>query len=97
MIIRIVKMGFVPDQVDNFLDVFDQNKDKIRNFEGCTHLKLLRDTYNTSQFFTYSHWESEAHLNNYRNSSLFKEVWANTKNKFNQRPEAWSTDMIYPL
>ncbi|KAA1242603.1 putative quinol monooxygenase [Aquimarina sp. RZ0] len=97
MIIRIVKMGFIPEQIDAFLENFEQNKHKIRNFEGCTHLQLIRDTHQTNQFFTYSHWESEKHLNNYRNSSLFKGVWKNTKDKFNQKPEAWSTEKIANL
>ncbi len=94
MIERIVKMGFVPDQVDAFMEIFEQNKDKIRNFEGCSHVKLLRDINMPNQFFTYSHWESEEHLNNYRNSALFKGVWANTKSKFNQKPEAWSVHKV---
>lgn len=94
MITRIVKMGFVPEQIDDFLEVFEQNKHKIRGFEGCTHVELLRDIHQSNQFFTYSYWESEEHLNNYRNSSLFKGVWANTKNKFSQRPEAWSLNKV---
>jgi len=91
MIIRIVKMGFEPGQIKAFLEVFEDNKDKIKGFEGCTHVELLRDVQQSNQFFTYSHWESEKHLNNYRNSALFKGVWENTKSKFNQKPEAWST------
>ncbi|MEW7291580.1 putative quinol monooxygenase [Aquimarina sp. 2304DJ70-9] len=94
MIERIVKMGFVPDQIDAFIAIFEQNKDKIQNFEGCSHVKLLQDINQPNQFFTYSHWESEEHLNNYRNSALFKGVWANTKNKFNQKPEAWSVHKV---
>lgn len=90
MIIRIVKMGFIPEEIEAFLEMFEQKKDQIRNFEGCTHLQLLRDLHQEHQFFTYSHWVSEEHLNNYRNSSLFKGVWKNTKSKFNQKPEAWS-------
>ncbi len=87
-------MGFAPDQIDAFLENFEQHRDKIRNFEGCSHLSLLRDIHKTHQFFTYSYWESEVHLNNYRNSSLFKDVWSNTKNKFNQKPEAWSVEQV---
>ena len=94
MIIRIVKMGFVPEQIGAFLEIFQQNKDKIRNSKGCSHLKLIRDIHQTNQFFTYSHWESEEHLNNYRNSALFKEVWAHTKSKFCQKPEAWSVKEV---
>ncbi|MFC5044822.1 putative quinol monooxygenase [Aquimarina hainanensis] len=90
MIIRVVKMGFIPEEVEAFLNVFEKNKQHIRHFEGCSHLRLLRDKHTPNQFFTYSHWESETHLNNYRNSALFKEVWAQTKIKFNQKPEAWS-------
>ncbi|WP_062058846.1 putative quinol monooxygenase [Aquimarina longa] len=97
MILRIVKMGFIPDQIDAFLENFELHKDLIRNFEGCSHLKLLRDITHSNQFFTYSHWESEVHLNNYRNSTLFKEVWKNTKNKFNQKPEAWSVTEVSNL
>ncbi|RZS90579.1 putative quinol monooxygenase [Aquimarina brevivitae] len=95
MITRIVKMGFEPAKVDAFLAEFNAKKAMIRNFEGCHHLELLRDVQHPNQFFTYSYWESEAHLNNYRNSALFKEVWANTKIKFNQKPEAWSVQSLY--
>ncbi|WP_459211612.1 putative quinol monooxygenase [Aquimarina rhabdastrellae] len=94
MIIRIVKMGFVPEEIDNFLAVFDASKEKIRHFEGCTHLQLLRDEHHSHQFFTYSHWKSEEALNKYRHSALFKEVWAETKSKFNQKPEAWSVHEV---
>ncbi|MFZ0490789.1 MAG: antibiotic biosynthesis monooxygenase, partial [Salegentibacter sp.] len=37
----------------------------------------------------------EAALENYRNSELFKEVWAKTKVFFNDRPEAWSVDKVW--
>ena len=97
MIIRIVKMGFEPDTIDDFIEEFNAKKALIRNFEGCQHLQLLRDIHHPHQFFTYSYWESEEHLNNYRNSALFKDVWANTKSKFNQKPEAWSVNSLYDV
>ena len=50
MIIRIVKMGFIPEQIEAFLKNFEQHKDQIRNFEGCTHLQLLRDEHQNHQF-----------------------------------------------
>ena len=88
-------MGFDPEKVEDFIAEFNQKKGLIRNFKGCKHLQLLRDIHHPNQFFTYSYWESEADLNNYRNSSLFKDVWANTKSKFNQKPEAWSVNSLY--
>ena len=94
MFIRIVKMSFEADKVDTFLTIFNTNKEKIRNTNGCKLLALYRDKKTENQFFTYSHWETEQDLENYRNSKLFKEVWAKTKILFNDKPEAWSVDEI---
>lgn len=87
-------MSFQPEKIEEFLANFEQKKEKIRNFEGCHHLKLLRDKHNTNQFFTYSHWVNDAALQNYRDSELFKGVWAKTKVLFNDKPEAWSVEIL---
>ncbi len=97
MFVRIVKMGFDPDKIETFLQNFEKRKTKIRGFEGCMLLELYRDKNNTNQFFTYSYWTDEAALEKYRESSLFKEVWADTKIYFNQKPEAWSVDKIVSI
>ncbi len=97
MFTRIVKMSFEDSKVEEFLQNFNKNKEKIRNFEGCNKLKLLRDKNNPNTFFTYSYWESEANLEVYRNSELFKQVWAKTKVLFNNKPEAWSVDTVESL
>ena len=94
MIIRIVKMTFLPERVNEFLVVFTASKNKIRGFEGCSKLKLLKQTGLDNVYFTYSYWESEYHLNNYRNSELFKSTWAKTKILFSTAPEAYSMDAI---
>lgn len=83
-------MTFQKDQIDQFLNQFQTNKARIRAFEGCTHLELWRDTQNPCVFYTYSHWDSEAHLNLYRNSDLFKEIWGQTKILFAEKPLAFS-------
>lgn len=87
-------MSFEPAKIEEFLVNFETNKIKIRNFKGCQFLELYRDQNATNIFFTYSYWNSEADLNNYRHSTLFKSVWANTKPLFNAKPEAWSVDKI---
>ncbi|WP_037320603.1 putative quinol monooxygenase [Salegentibacter sp. Hel_I_6] len=94
MIHRIVKMEFDPTKVEEFLSNFEENKSKIRAFGGCYKLQLLRGKDNTNIFFTYSYWVDETSLENYRNSELFKDVWAKTKVLFNAKPEAWSTEII---
>ncbi len=97
MFVRIVKMSFEPSKVDDFLTFFDSKKDLIRNFDGCQFLELYRDKQHTNIFFTYSYWREEADLENYRNSDLFKTVWAITKLSFNGKPEAWSVDKLITL
>lgn len=97
MFVRIVKMSFKTESIPEFLRMFDKNKDLIRNFEGCRFLELYRDRANTNVFFTYSHWDHESDLENYRRSELFQGVWSNTKQYFNDKPEAWSVDKIASL
>ena len=97
MLTRIVKMSFEADNINEFLSNFEANKTKIRHFKGCCFLELYRDQNNTNIFFTYSYWNSEDDLNNYRNSDLFKGVWAKTKPLFNAKPEAWSVDKLVSL
>jgi len=97
MIKRIVKMEFRPEEVENFKQLFEKNKTKIRNFEGCSHLELWQDVNTPEIFMTYSFWKSEAHLNGYRTSALFKDVWSQTKIKFAQKPMAWSVEVLHQL
>lgn len=94
MFVRIVKMSFETSNIETFLQNFNNNKEKIRNFKGCRLLELYRDKKEPTLFFTYSYWETEQDLENYRNSDLFKTVWANTKILFNKKPEAWSVDKL---
>lgn len=97
MLIRIVKLSFHEEHVPAFLANFELMKEKIRNAPGNSFLELYQDQSNKALFFTYSIWESEADLNNYRNSELFNEVWSFTKKLFNNKPEAWSVDKLASL
>jgi len=97
MLVRIVKMSFHSEHIDEFLNNFNAKKEYIRNFEGCRFLELYRDKKESDIFFTYSYWDAEEHLENYRNSELFKGIWAQTKVFFNAKPEAWSVDKIVSL
>ena len=97
MFIRIVKMTFDPSKVELFLENFNKNKKKIRNFDGCRLLELYRDKNTPTIFFSYSYCDSEKQLENYRNSELFKTVWAKTKVLFSEKPEAWSVDKFESL
>jgi len=97
MFVRIVKMSFAKENIEQFQARFETVKQQIRNYEGCQFLELYRDKHNTNIFFTYSYWNTEEDLNNYRHSDLFKGVWSQTKPLFNAKPEAWSVDKIVSL
>jgi quinol monooxygenase YgiN len=90
MIIRLVKMTFHENKVDDFLEIFNHYNEAIRNQPGCTHLELWQDVHQPNSYSTYSHWDSEADLNNYRNSETFGKVWPATKALFSEKPLAYS-------
>tara|TARA_A100000164_G_C21248783_1_gene470424 strand:- start:166 stop:462 length:297 start_codon:yes stop_codon:yes gene_type:complete len=94
MIIRIVKLSFHAEYISDFKTIFEENKGKIISQKGCNRLEMLEGINDVNIFFTYSWWDSEDDLNNYRNSELFKDVWSKTKILFNKNPEAWSTKKI---
>jgi heme-degrading monooxygenase HmoA len=97
MFVRIVKLSFHQEKIPAFLENFELFKIQIRNFPGNRLLELYQDKTNPSVFFTYSYWESEDDLENYRKSALFNEVWNFTKQLFNDKPEAWSVDKVASL
>ncbi|MCB0700884.1 MAG: antibiotic biosynthesis monooxygenase [Chitinophagales bacterium] len=100
MIVRIVQMSFKEELVDDFLELFNERKQRIRSFDGCQHLELWQHAHEKGIFFTYSIWDSEKHLDHYRFSELFKDTWTRTKQLFADKPKAWSVirkDVIEPL
>lgn len=85
---RWVTMDFEPEKVGEFLQVFEQSKLHIRQFQGCLSLQLVQDPLNETMISTSSIWESESHLNEYRQSTLFKDTWAKTKPLFRNKAQA---------
>lgn len=97
MIVRIVKLQFKEEEIEAFKSYFDSISHLIRNFDGCQRLELLQEIHQPSIFFTYSYWNDEQSLENYRNSDLFKSFWTVAKSKFSQKAEAWSHSKIAEL
>ena len=90
MLIRIVRMTFRPEKTGEFLEIFRSSSPLIRAFDGCQHVELLLDLHQSHIYSTYSLWESEEHLDAYRRSTLFGQVWPATKALFADKPQAWS-------
>ncbi len=90
MILRIVKLTFQPEKVEAFLKIFSEEKKYIEAQEGCNKVELLRDIHSENIFFTYSEWENEQALENYRQTDFFKNIWQRAKANFADKPMAWS-------
>ncbi len=97
MLVRIVKLSFHDIHIPKFLENFELMKDQIRSAPGNLLLELYRDKDNPNVFFTYSYWEREEDLENYRKSELFNGIWTFTKQLFNDKPQAWSVDKLVSL
>ncbi|QLG46722.1 antibiotic biosynthesis monooxygenase [Costertonia aggregata] len=94
MVVRIVKMTFKTENITSFRQIFEKNKESIASFDGCTFLELYQDKIKPEIFFTYSYWENENYLEQYRHSDFFKSVWSQTKVLFATPPEAWSLEKL---
>ena len=95
MFVRIVKMTFRPESTEVFINFFEEYKLQIRNAAGCQYLQVLQDKNHPNIIFSYSHWTTEADLDDYRKSELFKKIWPRTKELFLQAPEAWTTNILH--
>jgi heme-degrading monooxygenase HmoA len=93
--IRIVKLHFKKEKLSDFIAHFEMVKKKINAFPGCKGMKLLQDKKSENIVFTYSEWETEQDLENYRQSALFQSIWPVIKAWFDQRAEAWSTEPFF--
>lgn len=90
MLKRMVKMTFQKDRIADFLAIFEESKNLIRNFPGCQHLELLHLDNHPEVMFTFSLWDGPEALEAYRQSELFRNTWSKTKVLFAGKPEAWS-------
>lgn len=97
MIHRTVRMTFHPEKIEEFIEIFNNSKEKIRNFPGCKSLQLIQSKEAVNIILTSSIWDNEDSLNNYRNSELFEGTWKATKMLFISKPEAISYDLLYWL
>jgi heme oxygenase (mycobilin-producing) len=97
MLIRIVRMHFTEAGVEEFLRIFNENKQAIRDFEGCSHLELLKDADEPNTYTTLSYWRDVSCLEQYRKSELFGRVWGSVKTLFAERSQAFSLEKFIEL
>lgn len=83
-------MYFSESSEMDFVQVFEQSVGKIMEFQGCHQVILLKNMNDSNSMMTYSIWETDEDLQNYRNSEFFKNTWKKTKSLFEKKAEAWS-------
>ncbi len=93
--IRIVKLTFQEERTQDFLSFFETIKHVVNNFPGCQGMKLLQDIHNPHIIMTYSHWNKEQDLENYRVSKEFTQIWSTIKPWFSDKAQAWSVDTYF--
>jgi len=92
--IRLVKMTFKPECIEEFKATFERSKPQILTFAGCSDVWLLQDEHDPKVMMTYSIWDTEESLNTYRESEFFRNTWKHTKPLFADKPEARSFNRI---
>lgn len=92
MLTRIVKMTFKKENIPSFEQIFQASRPVITAFPGCEGVTLYRDLDRPEIFVTYSIWDTDAALQDYRRSPFFREVWGQTKALFAAPAEAWSLE-----
>lgn len=91
-VIRIVRMEFEPGRSEAFDALFTLSQPKIEGFDGCRKVTLLKSSNEPDVRTTLSWWDHEEALNQYRQSTLFGEIWPATKAGFCSAPLAWTSD-----
>lgn len=94
MVTRIVKLTFDEKKVPEFLELFSQINSKISTFPGCLGVQLLKETGKENVFFTYSRWNQEEALENYRKSDFFRQTWTKTKALMTEKAKAWTVEQV---
>lgn len=92
--IRIVRLSFKEENEQDFLELFQQRKELIKDFPGCSSLSLLKDKNKEAVYYTYSIWNHEDNLEAYRDSELFQDTWKDVKKWFKEPAQAFSADTI---
>ena len=90
-------MHFTEAGVAEFLEIFRDNMQAIRDFDGCSHLELLTDADHPLTYTTLSYWKDSECLDNYRKSELFGSVWGSVKTLFSERSQAFSLEKYITL
>lgn len=89
-LVRIVRLSFREEHLDDFLQFYAQVQPQIAAFEGCMEVQAFRDNEQHTVIYTMSRWTNAAYLENYRQSDFFRDTWAQVSRWFEEKPQAFS-------
>ncbi len=97
MITRIVELQIQAEQIGAAKKLLEDVAPKVRNMPGCRRLEIMFDIHRKGRVTTYSYWESETNLNEYRDSDVFLVFWKAIKPMFSEKARAWSSEHFIVL
>jgi heme-degrading monooxygenase HmoA len=86
MFVRIVKLSFHEENIPSFLENFESIKN-VSVVSWKSFIRVISGQRQQKYLFTYSYWETEEDLENYRNLS-FSMKFEFYQKLFNGKPEA---------
>ena len=90
MITRIVRMQLHQGKARDFMTVFKNVNNQIKQSKGCISVELYNDSADFDTVITLSRWESADALEAYRASALFISTWKTVKPFFRAPALAFS-------
>ncbi len=94
MVSRLVELQLKAENIDKAKILLSDIAPQVKAMPGCSHLEILMDLHDRCHITTYSHWDSEADLDTYRQTDTFKNFWAEVKPMFAKPAKAWSSKII---
>ncbi len=97
MITRIVELQIQAHQIDVAKQLLKEVAPKVRSMPGCSRLEIMFGIHKKARVTTYSYWDSEKDLNDYRDSEVFQKFWKSIKPMFSEKARAWSSEHFIVL
>lgn len=95
MILRVVKMNVDEEKRDAF-ELFMKNlREEKLKLAGCLHFDYFHEKNNKNIFYSYTIWESEKYLKQYKKTDLFIEVVSTLKKLCTEEPKAWTIENVF--
>ncbi len=95
MILRVVKMKVDLRKIDAFKLFMDNLHDEKLRLAGCLHFDYFNERQNPSIYYSYTIWEHEKYLKQYKKTEFSKEVLQTLRDLCVEEPQAWTIQNVF--